>query len=245
MLDHDTISISTPYHNPPTHLQHPQPTHLPKPTNTHHTTSAALHTRGFRSSRLYVSQKWGCDAEQAQCAYSHPFNDPRLPLSYWRLDWARCVPKCVLAGCLLSLFFFFRLYIFLDLKNDRLVVARWIQSPLSISPPPSCCGYLVVSVMLQRTEDTYLPACLILPPSLPPSLPSTPRRRRQRTDPPNPLFLPPTHDDRRQCILRTERRPRGCRYTLDQPLGPLPHPPLDDQARPRKGLLRGVFDWPG
>lgn len=46
---------------------------------------------GFRSSRLYISQKWGCDHEQAQCAYQHPFNDPALPLSYWRLDWARCV----------------------------------------------------------------------------------------------------------------------------------------------------------
>ena len=49
------------------------------------------HGRGFRSSRLYVSQKWGCDAQQEGCVYQHPFNNPAYPLSYWRLDWARCV----------------------------------------------------------------------------------------------------------------------------------------------------------
>lgn len=48
-----------------------------------------------------------------------------------------------------------------------------------------------------------------------------------------------TPHHRRQCIQRRERRVRGCRYTLDRPLGPLPHPPLDEQARPTRKWLRG------
>lgn len=50
--------------------------------------------RGFVSSRLYVSAKWGCDAEQERCLFAHPFNNPQHPLSYWRLDWAR--RECIL-----------------------------------------------------------------------------------------------------------------------------------------------------
>ncbi len=230
--------------HPPTYNTHNPPTYQNPPTPT---TPRLLHcTPGASAPPASTSPRSGAATPSRPSAPTATLLTTRACPSPTGASTGRgaCQNACSRAACCLC-FFFFRLYIFLDLKNDRLVVARWIQSPLSISPPPSCCGYLVVSVMLQRTEDTYLPACLILPPSLPPSLPSTPRRRRQRTDPPNPLFLPPTHDDRRQCILRTERRPRGCRYTLDQPLGPLPHPPLDDQARPRKGLLRGVFDWPG
>lgn len=51
--------------------------------------------RGFKSSRLYVSAKWGCDAEQEQCEFLHPFNNPEHALSFWRLDWARrdCIIK--------------------------------------------------------------------------------------------------------------------------------------------------------
>jgi hypothetical protein len=46
--------------------------------------------RGYKSSRRYVSLKWGCNHEQKDCTYQHPFNNPDAPLSYWRLDWKRC-----------------------------------------------------------------------------------------------------------------------------------------------------------
>ena len=45
---------------------------------------------GFRSSQSYLGLKWGCDKEtQEVCVFEHPFNDPSLPASYWRLDWKR------------------------------------------------------------------------------------------------------------------------------------------------------------
>ena len=59
--------------------------------------------RGYRSSKLYVSMKWGCDSEQENCLFLHPFNDPGKPLSYWRLDWGRrmCIHRVErrLRGC--------------------------------------------------------------------------------------------------------------------------------------------------
>lgn len=76
------------------------PTHTP---GQHHTTQPDG-CRGFRSSRLYISLKWGCDHRQKQCAYQRPFNDPALPLSYWRLDWSRQVDVLLLlASCLIRI----------------------------------------------------------------------------------------------------------------------------------------------
>jgi hypothetical protein len=55
--------------------------------------------RGVLSSRLYLTLKWGCDEDQKNCVYAHPFNNPDFPISYWRLDQQRCVSMHGATAC--------------------------------------------------------------------------------------------------------------------------------------------------
>ena len=119
--------------HPPTYNTHNPPTYQNPPTPT---TPRLLHcTPGASAPPASTSPRSGAATPSRPSAPTATLLTTRACPSPTGASTGRgaCQNACSRAACCLC--FFFRLYIFLDLKNDRLVVARWIQSPLSISPP--------------------------------------------------------------------------------------------------------------
>jgi hypothetical protein len=59
----------------------------------------ARQDRSVESSRVYLSEKWGCPPlsyDPVNCHYRRPFADPRNDLGHWRLDLDR--RACLLRG---------------------------------------------------------------------------------------------------------------------------------------------------